>query len=109
MSELHSWLSEQTNAQDMRPHRFQFFTSATSVQGPKRKWPRCIGRSALLSTADTVRPPSHVRLVPTGDSSTAVSVIVAGRHVRAGIGRGTVKSKHHENTRSETAHRRASH
>jgi hypothetical protein len=28
---------------------------------------------------------------------------------RAGIGRGTAKSKHHEKTRSETAHRRASH
>jgi hypothetical protein len=38
MSELHSWLSEQTNARDMRPHRVQFFTSARSVQGQKAKY-----------------------------------------------------------------------
>jgi hypothetical protein len=54
MSELHSWLSEHTNAQDMRPHCVQFFTSATSVQGQKRRF-RDVGcESALPPRTDIV-------------------------------------------------------
>jgi hypothetical protein len=37
----------------------------------KRKWPCLIGMSVLPSRADLVRPPRHVRFVPTGDSCTA--------------------------------------
>jgi len=36
------------------------------------------------------------------------ALLLPAWHVRPGIGRGTAKSKHHVNTRSETAHRRAS-
>ena len=52
MSELHSWLSEQTNAHDMRPPRVQFFTSATSVQGHSRRFDYLTATSALPRTTD---------------------------------------------------------
>ena len=38
-----------------------------SASGQKRKCARLRGMSALPSTADIVRPPRHVRFVPTAD------------------------------------------
>jgi hypothetical protein len=68
MSELHSWLSEQTNAQDMRPHRVQFFTSATSAScecplGRKATVARLAAVSTWSRRTRRRRPPhccSHV-------------------------------------------------
>jgi hypothetical protein len=51
--------------------------------GHKRKSPRQIGRSALLSTADIVRPPSHVRFVPKTEAGPTRSPRQHGREARA--------------------------
>jgi hypothetical protein len=40
-----------------------------SLMGQKRKWPRWNGMSVLPSTTDIVRPPRHVRFVPSPEVS----------------------------------------
>jgi hypothetical protein len=67
MSELHSWLSEQTNAQDMRPHRFQFFTSATSVQGHSRRLIACQPHPLCPEQRTPAHRPGMSELCPGAD------------------------------------------